>query len=249
MSGWLDEWLELEPERSLAHLVAGQHAIASAWAVRTPYEAKHVSAERFAGFFDLLEVARSSLSEAARLDPDDGGPWAFMLSIAMGLEYERERIHEMYERVQSLDPWHPAAHGTMVQVLGAKWGGSTSAMLDFAHEVSNEAPEGELVHFVVPGAHFEASEFKGGEGYFRDPGVRRAIFDAAARSVDSSRLTASPWTVRVRNVFAVAYYQMGETDRLRRELEIIGPTITQPWTAFGNPVGEFKRARKMAGLR
>lgn len=244
---WIDTWLQEEPRSATAGLLRGAHEIDWAWAIRTGVWAKHLSKDQAEDFWELLSAAKEDLLLAARLAPDDGGPWAFLAAVAMGLNAGRDEADEILANVQARSPWHPMAYRTMVQYHAAKWHGSTDRVLAFARSVTAEAPAGHPVHAVVPEAHLEAAEDSGGKRTLE--AGRDEIIDAADRSVSAPEQVLSPWWTRARAPFAIAYHKLGEKDRLRSELEAIGPSVSGVWGSFyRDPIGEFKRARRSVGL-
>jgi hypothetical protein len=243
---WIDTWIEEEPESATAGLVRGATEIDWAWAIRTGARASKVSAEQAADFITLLEAAKDDLLLAAGLAPDDGGPWSFLTAVALGLNAERDDAEEILAKVQERSPWHPWAYRTMTQYHTAKWHGSNEAVLAFARAVLAGAPAGLPVHAVVPEAFLEVAS-EAGERALR--AGRDEILAAAERSIDHPDRVDSPWWIRARSSFAVAYHRLGEKDRLRAELEVIGPSVTGSWQMyFRDPVGEFRRARRSVGL-
>jgi hypothetical protein len=137
----------------------------------------------------------------------------------------------------------------MVQGLAAKWGGSNELMFGFARDAHEKAPEGLGVHTVLAEAHIEGWMDADRDGkYWERPGVRDEIHSAAERSLYSPQFVATPRTLRSRNVFAFCFWRLKDHDRLREQMDMIGDTLTWPWTLSPRPGATFGAARREAGI-
>jgi hypothetical protein len=245
---WIDEWVRDEPTNGLAHMVRGRHLVHVAWEARGHLRAKEVSSEQFNQFFARLDLAWNSLNTAAELAPDEGSTYTMMIDAAKGLQMGIEQGMELYHAAQSRRPWQQLAHMSMIQLLAPKWSHTTEPMFQFARAASATAPEGAGIHCVVPEAHVEAWLESGwGNDYWKLAHVRTEILDAAARSIDSPRLTDSPWLPRIRNSFAYTYCLLQERERARREFDLIGPYVAGPFRFALDPIKTARGARMSVG--
>lgn len=245
---WVDAWAEAEPASAVARQFRGNFLVAWAWAIRGGKRANKTKADQFAAFFEVLEVAREELEGAAALAPSDGGPVASLLDVARGLQAPRDAVDELFAEAQRREPWMPGAARSMVQYLAPKWYGSVGEVLAFARSVRAEAPAGLSVHEVIADAHIEAwLETSRGDGYWKQAGIADEILAAAAASIDVFESDA-PWDMSTRGTFAFCYWKLGLKDRLRPELERIGPNLTYPWTMLRSPANDLMTSRTSVGL-
>lgn len=112
--------------------------------------------------------------------------------------------------------------------------------------MTDAAPEGSVVHVVIPDAHAEVS-LDEGEGHLRRPEVLSEIIRAAERSVDSPLLADSPLRPRLHNAFGYCFWLAGERERTRREFERAGPFVTGPFRFSSSPLRLAAGARRQVG--
>ena len=247
-SNWIDQWAHERPTEALPRIAGGREFVDIAWEVRGAKTGDKVSQRQFDQFFVNLDLAWSRFEAAIAADPAEGSTYALMIDCAKGLDLPIQDRVALYERAQETRPWQQIAHRSTVQALAAKWGGSSEMMLDFARQASAGAPAGSGVHVVVPEAHIEAwIQADATDAYWRAPGVRDEITEAAARSIDQTVASRGPWDKRDRNAFAFCYWQMGEQERARREFELIGPIVAGPFMNWADPVGASRKARQAVG--
>jgi Domain of unknown function (DUF4034) len=245
---WIDKWVQDEPTSGLAHMVRGRHLVHIAWQARSHLRAKEVSSEQFNQFFARLDLAWKSFSAALELAPDEGSTYAMMIDAAKGLQLGIGPGMDLYREAQSRRPWQQLAHLSMIQLLAPKWSHTTESMFQFARDASATAPEGSGIHCVIPEAHVEAWLESGwGNDYWKLAHVRTEILGAAARSIDSPRLTQSPWLPRIRSSFAYTYCLLDERERARREFELIGPFVAGPFRFAMDPIKTARGARNSVG--
>lgn len=243
---WVDRWVVDEPHSALAHLVLGRHLTIWAWAARSNASAKHVKAEQFDEFFSRLDLARKAFEEAVELDPEEASTYALMIDCAKGLQADKDTITDLYDAAQERRPWQPIAQHSMLQALAKKWGGSDETMLAFARGVTDNAPEGSVVHVAIPDAHVEIF-LDEGEAYLRRPDVLAEIVEAAQRSVDSPAFADSPLRPRIHNSFGYCFWIAGEHERARREFERAGPFVAGPFRYSNAPLKLASTARRQVG--
>jgi len=245
---WVDAWAEAEPANPVARQFRGDFLVAWGWALRGGRRANKTKAEQFAAFFEALEVAREELLGAAALAPSDAGPIVSLLDVARGLQAPRADVDELYAEAQRREAWVPYAARSMVQYLAPKWYGSVEEVLAFARGLRAEAPAGLSAHGVLADAHIEAwYDTARGDGYWKQPGLADEILAAAAASIDGFEADA-PWDMKTRGAFAFCYWKLGLKDRLRAELERVGPNLTYPWTMLRSPANDLMTARTSVGL-
>lgn len=243
---WIDEWVSHKPHEALPYLFRGRHGVAWAWDARGGGRASTVKEQGARYFFERLLAADVDLASAARLAPDDAGPWVVMLTVGRGLQKGIDYLQQTFEEVRQRYPWHQEAHRAMIQGVAAKWGGSDELMFAFAREASERAPEGLGVHTVLAEAHIEGWMSMGSDQYWQQAGVQEEILTAASRYLDSPRFVPTPRALRNRNVFAFCFWKLKDRERLRQQMEFIGDTVTPPWTLLRQPAAQFAAARRYA---
>jgi hypothetical protein len=247
-ASWTDEWVQDEPGSALARMVKARHLVHQAWHARSSEQIKDVSFARFDRFQALLEQSWRVSGEALELDPEEASIYALMIDCGKGLQVGLDTITDLYEDAQSRRPWQQMAHHSMLQALAKKWSGSDEQMFDFARSRSAAAPEGSLVHGLIPVAHVEVWLYVG-DRYWSNSRVRDEVLQAAERSIDSPQSSANPWLARVRSDFAFVLWQVGEHERARREFEQLGPVVGGVFRYMPEPLETATIARREVRAR
>jgi hypothetical protein len=231
-ASWLDRWVDKEPENHVARIARGTNLVDWAWEARGHLRAQEVTGEQWNQFFPRLEAAWRDFEAAIAIIPDDGSAYALMIDAAKGLQVGVERGLAIYEAAQSRRPWHPVAHESIIQLLAPKWSRSTVEMWDLARKVTRAAPEGSPVHGVIADAHVEAwieTPEAAKSRYWQNEAVRAEIVEAAARSVESPLADRSRPMMRARSSFAYCFARLNDRERLRRQLDALGPVVGGPF--------------------
>jgi hypothetical protein len=86
--------------------------------------------------------------------------------------------------------------------------------------------------------------------YLASPEVSAEISEAFRRSIGSPNHKTSLWTARVANEVAAIATLIGDKELAVAAFRIHGEQyrFERPWDRLGNPVFQFKKARKWAGL-
>jgi hypothetical protein len=253
----LDEWADSD-RSAQGLLVRGAHSIRWAWEARGNGRAAQVEKSAWNIWFERLRSAETDLVNAAKLAPDDPTPWGRLVISARALEISQAERWSRYRRATALAPFLSITADEMLQGLCKKWSGSHDAMFAFATETSEAAPIGHPIHRVVAMAIIERRSACESLAAWRQlraesPKFERILNAAAAQSVDLDSFGVSedpdPQYLLTRNVFACAFAQMNHLNRLRMELETIGPNITEwPWRMWGDPEAEVRRVRGVVNL-
>ncbi len=203
--------------------------------------------------FDRLNLAQEDLEKAIELDPRDPTPFAFLIRVAMGLEWDREETQELLEQARELCPEHRLAHRNMLIYLCEKWHGSHEEMFEFARNSANNAKPGSGLHTLVGDAHWHRQQYQAlweergdYDKYFLNQEVRSELLAAYHGSLASPSYRENAFTLQDRNVFAYCLVQANELGLARREFELIGNHMTEwPWLFMGGSIG-FRDARHKA---
>lgn len=249
----LDAWVADGPTHA-ALLVRGAHGIRWAWQARGAGDAESVTEEANIVWTERLARAEADLHAAIALEPDNPAPWAELVISARATEVPQAERYVRYANATTGDRFMPACAAEMLQGLCKKWGGSHDAMFAFAAETAAAAPEGHPIHLVVPSAmierHLACESLEEWQHLCATaPQWSEVLYAAAARSVDLPGFDdGGPTAMFARNMFAAAFARFDHQDRLRWELEKIGPDIGEwPWALWGGDK-EVRRLRTLVGL-
>ena len=239
---WLDEWVDKRPGEYLPLLFRGYFRVTWAWAARTGQRARNVTDEQFRGFHQRLDLAREDLDAAARLAPhDEAGAFAFMIPVAMGLQWDKATVMQIYQEAQRRRPWHQLVHASMIQALAPKWSGSLQAMMDLARSTT-PAPTGSGALIAVPHAHTEAAAESDSKDYWREPQVVEEILTAAQRTIWAAGAYETPLTLNLHRAFLYCFIQMGEAEHALREFSAVDGRLGYPFTNMAEPAAAYKNA-------
>lgn len=249
---WLAEVIEKEPEPALALLVSASCHIHWAWEARTDTLATYVSAEQFRLFHERLRIAEEQLYEVAEREPAWAEPWHLLLITGRGLEVGPTPAYERFEAVVRRQPEHLGAHLQYLQQVAAKWGGSEEEMHHFAWTAMTGARPGSPLGVLVAVAHIESMLDRGGRPshYFGQPTVRRALREAADRSVCHPDHRRGPDWAFEYNAFAMVFALGGETRAARQLFRALGGRVTEsPWRYLSvGAVPAYRRWRHRCGV-
>jgi hypothetical protein len=248
--GWLDSWLDVEPDDGDAWLVKARLMVDDAWAIRTGARAEHVSKEQFQAFHSLLGDAIPVIEKAARLNPADPVPWQIALTHACGLQAPRHVFDSYLMEVMDRAPDHYPSHGAALQYLCAKWFGSHEEMFDFAEGVAERAEPGSLLHALPLEAVTEyrlANETSEAKGPVPPARIRSAIDRAVELSARYPVGDAA--AAGFRNHLALALIESGRDGEALEAFRGIGVHARRfPWCyTADDPLESFLTLRK--GLR
>ncbi|MEV5159070.1 hypothetical protein [Streptomyces sp. NPDC053728] len=242
--GWLDSWLEEDPEGPDAVLVKADQYVYQAWQIRTGARARHVEADQFKAFHAVLRDSVPVISAAAELNPDDPVPWRVALTQARGIQAPREVFDTYLAEAVERDPHHEGCHVQALQYLCGKWYGSHEEMFAFAERAADQAPPGSRLHALPLQAVVEyliADE----ETPEPDPYTPRA--EAAvtrAQALSDSYAPGDREAAGFRNHLALVLWSMSRYEEALTAFRSIGVHATTfPWTYFGDARAEFLEAR------
>lgn len=246
-------WVQREPSEPLAWVVVGFACVEEAARARGTDRAHTVSDGQWKDWFAWMEEAEQAFVRAAELDPRDPTPWWGLVQTALGLEVPMAEAEARFEELLARDPGHGHGYTQMLNYCTKKWHGSHEAMFAVARRAREGAADGSDLHLVPFRAHIERwlyarlfdKDVEGAERYLADPAVRAELEEAhdAFNRAASERRT----TIYLRNAAAVWFYLARDDERLKRELERIGPRWTSVWEYLGG-AKTWRKARKRVGL-
>lgn len=228
----LDAWAEARQNDPDAYLARGSNiALGAARRLRAARPDDPVARE---AFHAELRDAERDLLWAVELNLDDAVPWTTLLRTGRGLEIPKEELCMRYDESARRAPELAGAHLETLEALGPRGVGSTDEMFAFARTMARSAPEGSLVHGLVPMAHLlhslDVDDSDPRRRYFSGDPAREIDF-FAKMSVDNEAYEGGPASVEVVNIFAAAFAKCGDLPRARSLLERVGSSRSKrPWT-------------------
>ena len=256
-TAWADKLPDLHPDRASAWLVRGASKIIQAWQARGGKYTTTVTDAAALACRELLEQADADLLQATRLADRDPTPWSQLTITGYGLGLGFKETCDRFDEADQHVPWLHLAHHHMLHATFARNGGSDDTMFAFARDVAERAPRGSACHDVVPLAHVEmwrreheADHTLTMGAYFTRPAVAAEILQAASVSIAVSSFDDRRQGVLARNVFALAFMEMGDTARAADQLTRIGDRAADyPWIVQAADAGlAFARARQRVGI-
>jgi hypothetical protein len=253
----LDAWCGgqgSQADLGLAHLARGRALIERAWEARGRGTADSVTEEGWQKMHERLQRAEQDLLRAAELDPTDPTPWAYLLTVAKGLNHDRATAEGWFQEAVRRDPTHYGAHTRMLSFLCEKWHGSHELMFSFARQAADNAPDGSDLITIVIDAHIERwlyfsfdEDEKGAGQYLKDPLAKQECLAAHQRSLGSPQLQVRRSTIYARNVAAMWFFLAREKRPLQMEIALIGNAYsTYPWCYWDEPERAYSEASKYA---
>lgn len=162
-----------------------------------------------------------------------------------------------FQQAVARQPDHYRAHMHMRSNLAARWNGSHQEMFDFARRRAAEAPPGSDLPMILFDAHLDVwshthtidGDPASALSYLHRPEVRQELEQAYARTLAGPcRVRAN--TVEYRNEAAMVFHLWRDLQRLRVELDRIGPAgfTEYPWVYLANSESSTKDVVTMARL-
>src|SRR4051794_9665318 len=129
--------LEKSPQpRSFVLTGKGMYYVVFAWDARGGGFAGTVTDKGWQGFRERIAVARDSLEQAWKLDPNNADAAAEMITVEMAdSKGGRSGMEQWYSRAMKADPSCRAAATRKMTYLEPKWHGKPEAMLKFGREL------------------------------------------------------------------------------------------------------------------
>lgn len=245
-SGWVDAWRRAQPDSCDAATVLALLMVHRAWAVRGSGYVHEVPPADLAKFRALLPAAIEAARQAARLAPENPGPWVVMITAARGARYAPRDFEELWAGLYARAPYHYAAHWQAQQYWCRKWCGTDAEMLGFARAAVERAPAGSPLAGMYLFALQELEARDGRVGLSREG---KALLLRTAHSLRSVRANDERMP-QLRHLLAHYLVRGGFHDEALEQFRLIGPWCRAvPWTRDGRPVAAFDRARAKAARK
>jgi hypothetical protein len=252
---FLQRAVDTDRDSSLARTLLAGRCIVIGWKARTGAYAADVSAAQWRVFHDYLGRAERLLADAVAIDPANTAAWTDRIVTARALSLGQVEARRRYDRAAEHCDVPYLAQVHLIQNLCPKWGGSISAVQDFAQECLKTGAPGTLSGAVVANAHIEQA-FADGQAYrVGDYLSRRQVRDklaaAAARTVLHGDFDPEHGWVRAHSAFAFAFYQGGDLPRAAQHLARLGNLMSPyGWEQMSNTwKSDYRHAGRTAGVR
>ena len=241
----IEKWAGESPKNHVAQLFAGSIYSHRAWEARGGKLASEVGGGQWNLFSAWLKTAAAYLESAIALDPKDAESYHRMMRVLTGdASLSSKSYLDFFKSAIALRPDHLYAHMEVLTQRCEKWGGSHKLMFDFADETSNRAPEGSLLHVLVPMAILERmvyymieKDYDGANSYLRSQAIRDRLAAIYAKTIDSPKLQITPLTPVLYNWLAAALIYSNSHAGRKVLLEKMGDRITErPWAYITMPV-------------
>lgn len=244
--------LEKLPDTPAGNLIKGAGAIKLAWKARGSGTAKTVSEVGWVMFHDYLHTAGKHLTRASEQDAEDPTPFAFLQTVAMGLQLERKFSQAWLQEALKRDPINQQAHMRHLGLLCKKWGGSHEEMYAFARETTQRIPWDSTLNSILYCAFEEhflyLSAFDhdklGARRFIMDNQVRAESIAVYEKSLKKRNVISQVSDYMPHNITAWWFLVLNIPEVVRAETKKIGPYFTDfPWEVYHkDPAAGYQRA-------
>ncbi len=231
----------LFPDTPLGNLIRGSYGIYNAWKARGSGTADTVEDMGWHLFSEHLKTAANSLLRSAEQDPQDPTPFAFLQTVAMGLQLDRPEAHAWFTEATRRDPLNQKAHFGHLVLLSKKWGGSHQEMYAFARETMMKAPSDSLLQCILYLAFQEHylylvnfdEDTAGARDFLSSKSTRTESIEVYQNALQKRQTIARVSDYWPHNVTAWWFYTLNIPSIVRQETKKIGPNFTKyPWGIF-----------------
>lgn len=251
----LEKWVQDEPQSADAWLVYSAALVIGSWNIRGYGRGNDVSEKKWEDFHQALEDTEVALLKAAKLNPSDPTPWAYLIIIETwgGGDYDSKR--QYFSNAIERDPENWIAHIHMVIALSKKWGESNhQRMMRFAKEAAAQARPGSDIPIVLIKAYLELYKFrlefedneKSAVQLLESADVEEKTMEAYNNSLGHPDHRDNKTTIFARYNFSGWMWALDKKDLLKSQFDEMGKSISAVhwlWVGFDC---DFKEAKKFA---
>ncbi|WP_033220919.1 hypothetical protein [Kitasatospora phosalacinea] len=235
------------------------------WATREPRNASalvlsawaQVERGRSRGQLEDAAGTADTCLRAAELAPADPAPWVVLLGLSRLERRGQREVFGVWNEVLARDPWNREAHLSMLRYLGPEEVGSRVQVLEFVDAVRARTPANAPCAATELTAHVLQYQSVLARGGVEALMARHRWSQAsAAQALDRAAHTwARPGflphaaALADLNLLAYALVAAERRDEARPVFEAINGTVAAwPWSAGGDAVSEFEKARVRSGI-
>lgn len=229
-----ERWAETDRNPHARILLAGA-IVRDAIGGRGPND----DADAVADYEYAVRGAEEMLREVVRERPAMPEPWVQLLVTGRALGVKLEELRQRFDNAHSRDPFRPDACHQYLQSLTEKWGGSQTAVFDFARWLEVEAPPDSPAREALPIAHIEQGLTEQSdeelERYLAQPEVAGELSAALLKYLNAIPVNVASDALGALNAYALALnVTEGRTARLVEDVfDRIGDRPTAyPWSLY-----------------
>jgi hypothetical protein len=249
---FIQKYVSEFPNSADAHFLYGSHLINKAWQARSKAISKNVSVYQFTTFSRFLNAAHLELCNVLRLEPNYLPAFSLLIKIQRG-KHNKKLAQTLYQYAKKTAPELIDYHIERMTMLSPKWGGSSNAMFDFAHQCADKDPTG-ILHGLIPAAHFEywhSLSRNGAKRYITNKKIQTEVKQAYLE-VENAEISKGYYQqyqyYLALNYFALLFLLMGEKEKAKLIFERIDGKYTyRPWANMGEDPGiAYIKYKKLA---
>lgn len=187
----------LPPDDATPLAIRGRYYIRWAWDARGNGFADTVTPEGWKLMRERLGLAGAALEAAWERDPSDSAVARDMITVAMGLDWSREKMEVWYARAMAADPDNDGATADKLYYLEPKWHGSAEEMIRFGHECLASRNWLCRVPYAILKVHRSLAKYvNDADAYWRQPAVwadLQALFATPLKALPDDPTTQSAY--------------------------------------------------------
>jgi hypothetical protein len=147
----IKKWIAAYPESATARIALAEAYISYAWVARGVGYARTVTRSGWKLFGQRIEIAKSTLVEAARLKQKCPYWYGVMQNVALAEGWEESVARELFQRAAEFEPSFLTYYRGYAYFVLPKWYGKPGEAEEFAEEVSQKAGglEGDIYYFEI----------------------------------------------------------------------------------------------------
>lgn len=253
----LERWVIDEPDSADALLCYGARLVQWSWDARGYGRGSDVSRAAWDEFFKRLAKTRAVLMKCTEAMPSDPTPWAYLIIVSTVSGDDHDDRAYYFEQAVERDPLNWPAHMHRVIALSEKWGGDNRAMIKFAEEASNNAPEGSDLAAILIKAYIENWKYldmfedKPAEAkqFLNSADIQAKAVAAYQRSLGSSLHKDTANSIFARYNTSSWFWMVKDKLRLKQDLSALGGKIEDIHWRWAGSEGDLSKAKKFAGVR
>jgi hypothetical protein len=238
---WAETWATAEPDNPDALVM-----LAHVQALRAILADRNESQE-------LADLAWQTTVQAADAAPPDPSPWLVLMALTRTLAPDGALMQELWTETCRRDPYSREGHHEMLAFLMPRQQGSSAMMFDWAHERTQQTPQGTPIPVVLLVAQAEHHQHR----QRQSPRSLGVSLNPWADCPDIDRVLERWWHYRSpqphanfaddANYLAYALCLAGRHAEAREVFEAIGPFATRsPWGFSGEAQQLFLQHRERA---
>jgi hypothetical protein len=147
----LEQWAKEEPGSVTPRIALARAYTAFAWKARGNGFANTVTPEGGTQFRERIQLARTTLEQAQKLNNGDPEWFRAMQTVALAQGWPRQQVDALVEAALSVEPGYSAFAIAEANYLLPKWYGKPGETEEFAARVADRigGPEGDATYFLI----------------------------------------------------------------------------------------------------